>query len=1186
MRKLILILTMGVSFAYAQDTTKWNKATNYGMIFERLKASKVMLLPTDTVYNKYGIATIGNSLFVGNGIKWEAIGADTSSLSNRINLRVKYTDTAAMLNPYLKAAITSLNGLTKSTQYFATGTSGTDFNISSVNDTHTYNIPSASINARGLMTTDTQTFAGAKTFNGSIKLPNFVPLDLSNGARVEGYSGKLLFRTASGTAGYFENNSLYLAAMDNEPNTSNIGVMVKRFDNESKVSYKTPAQIMTYLGALGTTDTATMLSPYIRSAGYGLTKSGQSLLADSLLLSTRAWRQKGLDSLAAIELNVADTSTMLNPYTRGSGTSGQVGYWNGTRSLTGNNNLFWDNANGRLGIGTASPSFNLDVNGTARFQDAITVGTNTFLNKLNASFGTIGIQSYAVNNAWFGDNIVFNSGWKRIAAGFTGLFYFAGNEGQFRWGTNGTAGSSITNGSSGAGLISFKMNVDGTAVMGDLSATQGNYTGASFILFGSSKNIGINTTTDAGFRLDVNGTARINNTLTVNNSSSNQQILVESDRGTGAANASIVEFRNTNATSNKVQFVLGGGSIASGYSRIFAFGTDVTGTGVRDFFIYNGGTANSPFIITPNDRVIIGNSGSSYTDAGFRLDVNGTTRFNGNSTFGTLGEGTGMFWDNTNNRLGILNNAPNSAFQIGSNIAGTAQTKLISVNDITTTDYSNAAFFNSNISTTRLGFVLSNSSSTNWANNHLAILVTGASHPNNNYFTNISGKGNDAGYGMIMGQGSQTTGLLIGTYGTTPVYLGTNNNARLSIFSNGNVGINTTTDAGFRLDVNGTTRLQGGVDVQSTIGRLSVYSTNNSQNSAILLFAKGASGTQSTAGLYYNGNETPASRFFGISADNTNYHLNVYNNGNVSIGTNPSDNGFKLDVNGTARFQDALTVSKNQNSSTILTVSNTTAGTGSQANLTLQSDATAGNGQMFKYSSLRPGYKTINSSDLGFYNSTGGNISILNDVAAGNITFAAGGSSTAHLRIFSNGNVGINQNTDAGYKLDVNGTARVQTSAYFATSSGSVGIGTTAPEVKLDVKGTSTGALTGMALFRDASTNGNGLLVRAGTGRVDLLATWISSGINTDLTFTPTTSGGVQNEVMRVTSAGNVGIGTTSPNASSLLDITSTTQGFLPPRMTTAQRDLIATPAAGLVIYNTSTNKHQGYNGTTWNDFY
>jgi hypothetical protein len=71
-----------------------------------------------------------------------------------------------------------------------------------------------------------------------------------------------------------------------------------------------------------------------------------------------------------------------------------------------------------------------------------------------------------------------------------------------------------------------------------------------------------------------------------------------------------------------------------------------------------------------------------------------------------------------------------------------------------------------------------------------------------------------------------------------------------------------------------------------------------------------------------------------------------------------------------------------------------------------------------------------------------------------------------------------------------------------------------------------------------------------------------------------------------VTLNGRVGINTISPNTSSALEISSTTRGFLPPQMTTAQRDAITTPAAGLIIYNTSTSKHQGYNGTTWNDFY
>jgi len=61
-----------------------------------------------------------------------------------------------------------------------------------------------------------------------------------------------------------------------------------------------------------------------------------------------------------------------------------------------------------------------------------------------------------------------------------------------------------------------------------------------------------------------------------------------------------------------------------------------------------------------------------------------------------------------------------------------------------------------------------------------------------------------------------------------------------------------------------------------------------------------------------------------------------------------------------------------------------------------------------------------------------------------------------------------------------------------------------------------------------------------------------------------------------------VGIGTATPAASAKLDITSTTQGLLPPRMTTVQRDLIASPATGLTIYNTTINAFQVYNGTAW----
>lgn len=74
---------------------------------------------------------------------------------------------------------------------------------------------------------------------------------------------------------------------------------------------------------------------------------------------------------------------------------------------------------------------------------------------------------------------------------------------------------------------------------------------------------------------------------------------------------------------------------------------------------------------------------------------------------------------------------------------------------------------------------------------------------------------------------------------------------------------------------------------------------------------------------------------------------------------------------------------------------------------------------------------------------------------------------------------------------------------------------------------------------------------------------------------------GAAGDIFSVTKAGNVGIGTT-PNASALLDVSSTTKGFLPPRMTTTQRGAITTPPAGLMIYNTTTNKLNFYNGTAW----
>ena len=60
----------------------------------------------------------------------------------------------------------------------------------------------------------------------------------------------------------------------------------------------------------------------------------------------------------------------------------------------------------------------------------------------------------------------------------------------------------------------------------------------------------------------------------------------------------------------------------------------------------------------------------------------------------------------------------------------------------------------------------------------------------------------------------------------------------------------------------------------------------------------------------------------------------------------------------------------------------------------------------------------------------------------------------------------------------------------------------------------------------------------------------------------------------------------TTMDASARLEVASTTQGFLPPRMTTTQKNAISSPASGLMVYDTDTNKLCCYNGTSWNDLF
>jgi hypothetical protein len=271
--------------------------------------------------------------------------------------------------------------------------------------------------------------------------------------------------------------------------------------------------------------------------------------------------------------------------------------------------------------------------------------------------------------------------------------------------------------------------------------------------------------------------------------------------------------------------------------------------------------------------------------------------------------------------------------------------------------------------------------------------------------------------------------------------------------------------------------------------------------------------------LFSNGTDIAQdnSQFFW---DNTNKRL--------CLGTNTSVTGSALSISSAAQSNIKL-IDTTNNASLNLGVGNFDA-------------IISSNGRLFLQSSTTLSVGTTNVG-IGISSATLAKFHVV-----GNVLFSAGNVSLNS----TSGNTQIGTSTDAGFKLDVNGTARV--SGDFSLVLGNaIRFGTALGLVK-----------TNAAMKSYGGTN-------AGAGGTNDLYYW---------------NGSTYAVGIRLNNNANVLINTTTEIASSILTVESTTKGFLPPRMTTTQKNAIATPAAGLVVYDTTDNKHYGYNGTTWNAFY
>jgi len=429
------------------------------------------------------------------------------------------------------------------------------------------------------------------------------------------------------------------------------------------------------------------------------------------------------------------------------------------------------------------------------------------------------------------------------------------------------------------------------------------------------------------------------------------------------------------------------------------------------------------------------------------------------------------------------------------------------------------------------------------------------------------------------------TGL---TVGTTPItsgtvgrvlFEGTGNVLQQSanLFwdnTNSRLGIGTTSPA-YGLDVNTTSRFTGlliNTAYSTSVQRLQFNNGNPALNigyirgvsDGIIRLLTAAEDTFTR--LQFGGGTTafPALQRSGAAlcvVDGTGTGL-----ANLLIGTT-TDAGFKLDVNGTARVSGQITASSN-----IIITANSGGGVYSgffQQNglpFIFNNPSVYGtqSGAVASASGLRSSYldaitwaQSSGTAEFASFratptiNQTGTATGItrglhINPTLTAAADFRAIEVTAGKVCLnTTSGNTMIGTTTDAGFKLDVNGTARV------------TGTGSTSATTALTVRNS---AGTAMLTVKDGGSDKVVTMASALIASIDISSTIIQVGSGNSIRFVAPNGCAFNSSYA-------------SPDASAQLDVASTTKGFLPPRMTTTQKNAIASPAAGLVVYDTTLGK-------------